>query len=78
MTNNLRVTFDPQYATEIRARAHLYQPGDTPDDPPRGLGSVDVNNLTISSTDPEALRRLAAALLEAADLADAITAEAAE
>lgn len=66
---SLTATFDPRGA-DLTAHAHPIQR----DGATTGLALVLAPDLTIQSRDTDALRRLAAKLIEAADLADAITA----
>jgi hypothetical protein len=75
MTNAFDVTFSVDTLTEhdirVWAQPHPLQP--KPDIPTVPLAGVDVRGLNIKSLgNPDGLRVLAAALLEAADLADAI------
>lgn len=77
MTSSLRVIIDPEYATSItvRVQPYRYPYGDNPNEPTVGLGTVEIDGTSIASTDTTALRNLAAKLREAADMADAVTAE---
>lgn len=55
--------------TKYQTHAHIASSGD------HVIAAVSIGNATIQSTVPGALRRLARALLDAADKADAITTE---
>ena len=74
--NGLRVSLDPEFAPDPTVRVQPYRyPYGNGDEPTLGLGTVEVGRLEISSTSGNPLRRLGRALIEAADLADAVTAE---
>lgn len=74
--SSLNASIDPGYAKTITTRVQPYLYPYDPLAVTVGLASVDLDDdTTIKSTDSAALRRLAAALIEAADKADVVTAE---
>lgn len=69
----LTADFDPAYAQQMKPTAQPFTDDFTGEK--TGLAVVYADGLTVRSRDTEALRTFAAAILHAADLADAITAE---